>query len=189
MVLSAIIIAVLWRKTRRLKREADFGATQRHPESQYQLYGKEGAFAGEDDPNHLRQQLADVRRELTAMSVLSPSTIRDQSDYVRDLALVNDGIRQVAMRANSKRRDLPAGAIKAGLCSALSEHVFSKFDAGLDERLEHDLNVLMKQLKRPGELVSPGDCRTILNSCSHRHSVESPDCGVAAVGGPGSYRS
>ena len=117
------------------------------PETNYALYAKED-ISQEDSPNELRWQLEAVRRALTAIRVLAPFTIRNQSDYMRDLVILNDNIRQLPLRGNSARSHLSAAAIRSILCDALWSHVLAKFDAGLDDTTERQMSVIQTSIER-----------------------------------------
>ncbi|RSH82150.1 hypothetical protein EHS25_006083 [Saitozyma podzolica] len=152
-VISVILVGLLLRKNKQLFRaakEARESALSDPSESNYPLASKELDVISQDDsPAQLKRQLAQVRQELAAVTVLTPSTIRDQSDYVRDLTLLNDNIRQLSMRINRDRPDLPAAVLRAKICAALWSAVFARFDAGLDGNTEQHMSNIMNQFQKP----------------------------------------
>lgn len=154
-VISVILVGLLLRKNKQLFRaakEARESALSDPSESNYPLASKElDVVSQEDSPAQLKRQLAEVRQELAAVTVLTPSTIRDQSDYVRDLTLLNDNIRQLSMRINRARPDVPAAVLRTRICAALWSAVFARFDAGLDGDTERHMSSIMSQFKKPSE--------------------------------------
>lgn len=152
-IASAVGACLLLRRNRQLSRAAESAqevVVSGQGELNYPPYGKE-VISQEDSPEMLKRQLLQVRNELAAVNVLAPTTIRDQSDYVRDLTLLNDSIRQLSMRLSRSHPEKPAAAIRATICGALWSAVFAKFDAGLDVATEHQLSsVLLRFDKKSG---------------------------------------
>lgn len=162
-IASTLVIVFLWRRNRRLVRAA-------HHAQEAPKLGRAGsdqplhshAYIGqEESPEKLKEQLSQVRSELAAMAVLAPSTVRDQSDYVRDLNLLNDSIRQLSMRINRNQRQLTAAVIRNALYGALQSTVFDKFDAGLDASTEERMSFIMSRFEKPSERFDPVACSFI----------------------------
>ena len=154
LIASTIIIILLLVRMSRLRRNLRYAqdSVRMGPgpqESNYPLYAKD--VAGEESPEELRRQLAQVRGELTAVNVLAPSTIRDQSDYVREMTLLNNNIRQMSMQINRNRSRVPAATIRTMLCSAIWSTIFAKFDASLDERTDGQMQLIMSKFPKPSE--------------------------------------
>lgn len=112
-------------------------------------------MAEEESAEKLRKQLSQVRSELAAVAVLAPSTVRDQTDYIRDLNLLNDSIRQISMRINRTRPQPTAAVIRTALYSTLQSTVFDKFDAGLDTSTEERMSFIMSKFDKPSERFDP----------------------------------
>ena len=156
---SAVIIILLARKTRQLIRSTrhveELRTVHGPPETNYALYAKEDIHQ-EESPSELRRQLEAVRAELTAIRLLAPSTIRDQSDYIRDLTVLNDNIRQLSLRVSSTRSRLSAATIRSKLCEALWSDIFAKFDAGLDATIERQMSDIMTSFEKASKsIVNP----------------------------------
>ena len=102
--------------------------------------------------NQLRSfnnSLITFARSLAAVSVLAPSTIRDQADYMRDLTLLNDNVRQVSMRLARNLKETSASFIRSSLYSILFSEVFAKVDASLDSTTDRQLATIMTKMKKP----------------------------------------
>lgn len=102
----------------------------------------------EGSTSDLRHQLAQVRRELAEVAVLAPSTIRDESDYQRDVALLNDNARQISMRI-SKANGSRASDVRLGLCRELYEEVFATFDPSLEQQIDKQFREIYSSISRP----------------------------------------
>lgn len=152
-LVGAGVIFWLVRRNRRVERTyagRASGGGGRDDSYGYQLDSGEGKH-GDDESFELRRQLEAVRKELAQMTVLAPSTIRDESDYQRDIAILNDAIRQLSMHINRSQRAMPAATIRSALCSAITSQVFDRFDASLDESMNNQLELIERNMSSARE--------------------------------------
>ncbi len=152
--LGVLVIAtvglLIWllRKCRRPDRTSQSSSILGLPETGY---GEKDITCSDDSPEVLKKQLAAVRQELASVNALTPTTIRDQGDYVAELDIVNGNIRQLSLRLASGRRDLQASTIRTALCHALWLEIFERFDAGLDPITNDHLSKIMSRISNRSE--------------------------------------
>ncbi|ORX37831.1 hypothetical protein BD324DRAFT_680709 [Kockovaella imperatae] len=141
-IMACIAVLLLLRKLRNAESSNEI--------DQHHLYSSPELDKTEEGPTvkQLQDQLTSVRRELASVMVLTPSTIRDRSDYARDLDLINDDIRQISMRITRNSSYSTAPKVRNVLCATLRSEILTRFDASLKPEDDAKFSEVMSRFPR-----------------------------------------